>query len=63
VTSPLQHRASECARALIEDYAERLTVPQIVTCVATGLIHPDRITDERAGSLIALYCATVEART
>lgn len=59
----MQYRASDCARALIEDYAERLTVPQIVTCVATGFIHPDRITDERAGSLIALYCATVEART
>ena len=58
----LQHRASDCARVLAEDFPDRLTVEQLALSVCTCLMHPDRITRLHAFRLIALYCATTEAR-
>jgi hypothetical protein len=58
----LQHRASDAAYSLCQDYPDRLTVAQRIQMEVTCLVAPRRLSVDRCGEAIATYCAAVAAR-
>jgi hypothetical protein len=57
-----QHRASDAAYSLCQDYPDRLTIDQRIRMECVCLVAPERLSPTWCGEAFATYHSVVEPR-